>query len=223
MEERYLVCRNCNADLLNNHLLEARHIPPMTNKSRIICPVCAACGHIICLCDVSENIKADRNVLLLTGTAGAGKTAIGQLIESRSHCIFVDGDAIQKRVNFFAKQDPSVNVDYHAETIQTMMILCGLNYDVVVGYIINNREILALYTDALDKYGIAPIFRVLVPERKVCMDRDLARDCWTAGAEWVDRWYEDMREFLLTDPSLCIDNSNETLEETFSNHFAKLL
>ncbi len=218
-----MLCPNCNSDIQNHHVLESRDIPLMTNKSRIIHPFCATCGRKIQLSDVMQNIKANRKVLLITGTAGAGKTALGQLIESRSDSIFIDGDAIQKRVHFYSKQNPNMKVDYHAETIDSMMILCGLGYDVVVGYIINNSETLALYTNALEKYGITPIFRVLVPDRAVCLERDLSREGWTAGEEWVDKWYEEMRLFLSTHPSSCIDTSKETIEETFLNHFSKLI
>ncbi|HML46696.1 MAG TPA: hypothetical protein PKE04_08105 [Clostridia bacterium] len=73
------------------------------------------------------------------------------------------------------------------------------------------------------QYGLVPAFRVLVPERRICLERDLARDCWTAGEVWVDRWYEEMRSYLSTHPSLCVDSSNETLDETYARHFIELL
>jgi|GEM_PF-1463665 len=216
-------CPSCDSDIQHNHSLEASDIPPMTNKSRIILPACSVCGRGLQLADVCGNIAADRKVLLITGTTGAGKTALGQLIERKSSYVFIDGDAIQKRVNYFAKKKPNMRVDYYTSTIETMMILCGLGYNVIIGYIINNAEILELFTHPLAEYGITPTFRVLVPEREVCLSRDLSRECWTAGATWIDAWYGEMCMFLLTHPSACIDTSNEMLEETFSRHFAKLL
>lgn len=185
-------------------------------------PRCSSCGTPIHFSDVRESIKENRKILLVTGTAGAGKTALGQLIESKHNYIFVDGDAIQKRVNFYAKLDPSIVMDYQAETLATALTLLALGYDVVVGYIIN-KETLAMYQTELAKYRTVPVFRVLVPERCVCLERDIARDCWTAGEVWVDQWYEEMRGFLLTHGSLCIDSSYETLEETYQKHFADLL
>jgi hypothetical protein len=208
--------------LVTNHFLEDKDIPPMKNKSKIIYPKCSICGRPIQFTDVSKYMKENRKVLLITGTAGAGKTSIGQLIENKFNYIFVDGDAIQKRVNSYAKCDPNFQVDYQAETINTMLILIALGYNVVVGYIIYG-ETLKMYIDELEKYKITPIFRVLVPERNVCLDRDNTRECWTAGEVWVDKWYDEMRSYLTTQKSLCIDNSNETLEETLNNHFVKLL
>lgn len=194
----------------------------MKNGSKVLYPKCSSCGAPIRFSDVSKNIDESRKILLITGTAGAGKTALGQLIQRKHHRIFVDGDAIQKRVHFYAKQDPSIGVDCQAETRNTALILLALGYDVVVGYIIN-KETLQAYQSELAKYHIVPVFRVLVPERSVCLQRDIARDCWTAGEVWVDQWYEEMRAFLVTDNSLCVDSSSETLQETYEKHFADLL
>lgn len=217
-----MFCSNCNSNLLINHSLEDHIITPMSNKSMIIYPKCSICCHPIQLYDIYKNINEDKKVLLITGTAGAGKTAIGQLIESKYDYIFIDGDAIQKRENYFAKQDINYKVNYQEQTINTMLILLALGYNVVVGYIILG-ETLNIYINELAKHKITPIFRVLVPERSVCLERDNTRECWTAGEVWVDKWYNEMRSFLSIDNSVCIDSSNETLEETFSNHFVKLL
>jgi adenylylsulfate kinase-like enzyme len=167
-------------------------------------------------------MRENRKVLLITGTAGSGKTALGQLIESRNNYVFIDGDAIQKKVNYFVRRDPTIKVDYQTETINTLLLLLALGYDVVVGYIIN-QETLLRYTNELKTHKIAPVFRVLVPVRSVCLERDIARECWTAGEMWVDKWYDEMRSYLTTHSSLCIDNSFETVEETYRNHFEKIL
>lgn len=217
-----MFCTKCNSNLLINHLLEDHIIPPMSNKSKIIYPKCSLCGQPIQLCDVSKNIKENQKVLLITGTAAAGKTSIGQLIEINHDYIFIDGDAIQKRENYFRKQNPDYKVNFYAQTINTMLILLALGYNVVVGYIIYG-ETLKMFVDETAKYGITPIFRVLVPERNVCIQRDIARECWTGGEKWVDEWYNDMRSFITTDKSICIDNSYETLEETYNKYFVKLL
>lgn len=68
-----------------------------------------------------------------------------------------------------------------------------------------------------------PVFRVLIPNREVCLQRDLDRECWTAGAEYVDRWYDEQRAYLETEPGACVDSSEETLADTFAGHFKGLL
>lgn len=216
------ICSKCRANLINNHALEDHIIPPMTNKSRIIRPMCSSCGSDINLADISVNIKSGTKVLLISGTAGAGKTAIGQLIEHKKDYVFIDGDAIQKKVNYLSKNVPGYKGDYYMDTLNVLLTLLALGYNVVIGYIFYGDK-LQMFYDELSKFNIIPTLRVLVPERNVCLQRDIDRKCWTAGAEWVDKWYNEMRSFLVTQPSVCIDNSNETLEETYYNHFEKLL
>ena len=216
-------CPTCSSDLLLCHKLIDGAVSPMKNKSNIIYPNCSVCGRPIQIEDVEAYIAGNRKVLLISGTAGAGKTALGQYIESKSDYIFIDGDAISKRVNHYARLDPSaVTPDYQKETIRTMLVLLGLGYDVVVGYVIN-KEVLKWYIDGLASYKITPTFRVLVPERSVCLQRDIDRECWTAGAEYVDRWYDEQRAYLITAPEICVDSSQETMEDTFINHFQALL
>jgi len=208
--------------MITHHTLADPDVPPMSNKSTILSPRCANCGYIIQLSDVATNIKKDQKVLLITGTAGSGKTALGQLIERSSDYLFIDGDAVQKRVHHLARRDPGVTTDCQAETIRTMLIALGLGYNVAVGYIIVG-DTLAQYTQELAVFGITPTFRVLVPERSVCLQRDAARDCWTAGERWVDQWYDEMRGYLITHPECCIDSSAETLDQTFVRHIKPLL
>ena len=110
-----MFCPYCNSNLLPYHLLEDPQVSPMKNGAKILYPKCASCGTPIRFADVRENMEEHRNILLITGTAGAGKTALGQMIESKHNYIFVDGDAIQKRVNFYARLDPSIVVGPSAQ------------------------------------------------------------------------------------------------------------
>lgn len=216
-------CPICNSNILRCYRLIDDTVLPMTNKSKIIYPRCSVCNHILQVSDVEEAISVSRKVLLISGTAGSGKTALGQLIESKSDYIFLDGDAISKRVNYYTKLDSATAMIYYQkETIRTMLVLLGLGYDVVAGYVIN-LEALQWYWEGLAPYKIKPIFRVLVPETKVCLQRDIDRECWTAGAAYIDMWYDEQRAYLQTHPDMCIDSSQETLETTFNNHFLKLL
>ncbi len=216
-------CPQCKVDLLHNHILVDDSVVPMKNLSKIVYPKCSVCGYPIQIFDVETNIDFHKKVLLISGTAGVGKSALGQFIEEKSDYIFVDGDAISKRVNHYARLNPNDKTpDYQQETIRTMMVLLGLGYDVIVGYVINN-DVLKCYYENLSKYQVKFTFRVLVPERSVCIQRDIDRKYWTAGTEYVDRWYEEQRAYLLTSPEACLDTSKETLEETYIKHFKDLL
>lgn len=176
-------CRSCNAEIKNNHTLEANYIPPMKNGSKILDPACNKCGTLINFSSVEKMIKPTQRVVIISGTAGAGKSTLGQVIEKKFNYVFIDGDAVSKKVNFKAKIDSTVkNDEYlcHTETINTMLVTLGLGYNIVIGYVFDLPDI-QKYKEILAQYGIIPFVRVLVPTRSVCIQRDGERSCWTAG------------------------------------------
>lgn len=224
------LCPKCNIDLLTNHLLDDYDVLPARNKSRIIHPACSSCGYFIQLTDVSSNIKKDRKALIINGTGGAGKSSLGQLIESETEYVFIDGDSISRRESHYARITPNItqrsrdiNGLCTEETIDTMLIVCALGYNVVVGYLIINDVVLSMYVGALAMYSITPIVRILMPQLNICIERDLNRACWTAGELWVNKPYSELGKFLELYPLCCLDTSFESLEETFIMHFKKLL
>ena len=72
-------CPTCSSDLLHCHKLIDGAVSPMKNKSNIIYLNCSVCGRPIQIEDVEANIAGNRKVLLISGTAGAGKTALGAI------------------------------------------------------------------------------------------------------------------------------------------------
>ena len=219
------ICTVCGSELTQYHNLETAVIPPMKNGSRIITPLCSVCGTQIKINDVSKDISPNQKVILISGTVGVGKSTIGQYIEKNFNYVFIDGDAVSKKLNFMIKNDPTITRDEylcHTETINTMLITLGLGYNVVVGYVFSINDI-QKYKNYLSKYSINPSFRVLVPNRDVCIMRDKARSCWTSGTEFVDKWYLEQQSFKDFNADICIDNSFETVEETVTHHFNDLL
>jgi gluconate kinase len=218
-------CAVCDVNLLDQHELETTDILPMKNGSRIIAPLCANCRTPINVSDVSENITSSQSVVLISGAVGAGKSTIGQYIEDKYNYVFIDGDAVSKKVNFLAKTGQTIKHDEfvcHTETINMMLVILGLGYNVIVGYVFSFNDI-KKYRDSLLQYRINPIFRVLIPSRDVCIERDKERPCWTAGVEFVDRWYNEQESFRDLDENICIDNSTESVKETVMLHFHHLL
>lgn len=218
-------CTICGVDLLKHHELEVTDVSPMKNGSRIIEPVCANCRTPIEMDDVSENIISSQKVMLVSGAVGAGKSTIGQYIEDKYNYIFIDGDAVSKKLNFRIKMGQTTKcAEYlcHTETLRTMITTLGLGYNVVVGYVFGIND-LHHYNNYLFPYNIKPVFRVLVPSRDVCIERDKKRSCWTAGEGFVDKWYKEQQSFKDIDISICIDNSNESVKETIMRHFHHLL
>ena len=100
------------------------------------------------------------------------------------------GNAVSKRVNWEIRNQRIKNRSgylVHREVIETMKVVLGLGYSVIVTYIIE-WEVLEDYLLPLKKSGLQPVFRILLPERKVCIDRDILRKGWTAGPEFIDKW-----------------------------------
>lgn len=218
-------CPACGSCLSGHHDLVAVDVPPMKNGSRIIEPTCSQCGRLIPVGAVFGGIGPARRVVLISGPVAAGKSTLGQYIERHYGYVFVDGDAISKRLNYRARQNGAPKCDeglYHRETMRTVMVVLGLGYDVVAGYVFDTDEIRA-YRDRLGGFGIHPLVRVLLPTREACIERDVERACWTAGVGFVDRWYAEQSAFWNLDPTVCVDTSSETVEETVALHFASYL
>ena len=216
-------CHQCGADVRAHHTLLRADIPPVRDGSRIVHPGCAACGTEIAEDTVADGITRARRVVVISGPVGAGKSTIGRYLEEHYGLVFIDGDAVSKRENHLARLDPArERRDYYAETLRTAMVTLGLGYDVVVGYVFEAGHLRA-YRERLAAYGIEPLLRVLLPSRDVCLQRDIERPCWTAGAGFVDRWYAQQQALCEREPGLRVDNSAETVEETVARHFGPYL
>ena len=175
---------------------------------------------------IFSGIPTSASVILVTGTAGAGKSAVGQYIGQKYGYVFVDGDAVSYLLNRRCEEEPLVvRNEYlcHSEVIRIMLTVLGLGYTrLIVSYVIEQGELIR-YQSALESYKVSYTIRVLVPDREVCLERDFARVGWRAGAEYVDKWHLGFRSMMVTHPTLCADTSAESLEETVENHFAPFL
>lgn len=217
------VCPACGADVRAHHTLVRADITPVRDGSRIIHPCCAECGTEIDESTVAGSISGARRVIVISGPVGAGKSTIGRYLEEHYGLVFIDGDAVSKRVNHLSRLDPArERPDFYDETLRTVMVTLGLGDDVVVGYVFEAQHLRA-YRERLEPHGIEPLMRVLLPSRDVCLQRDIERPCWTAGAEFVDRWYAQQQALCEAEPGLRVDNSAETVEETVERHFRPYL
>lgn len=218
-------CSACGSDLRNHHTLHGAPEVMFKNGSKIVEPVCRHCGRLISVEDIRGAIVPTSKVILISGTAGAGKSTIGQHIEREHGYVLIDGDATGYRLRQRARTGPAVKADEylcHREVIRTMLVTLGLGYNVVVSYVIELAD-LARYERALAGLGVCYSIRFLTPSREACLARDKHRPCWTAGEEYVDKWFAGFQAMMATHSALCIDNSLETVEQTVARHFEPLL
>jgi adenylylsulfate kinase-like enzyme len=217
-------CPKCNILLSDSLKLFSDKISPMKNGSIVYEPFCSKCGYVLKSYDLEKNISRTQNVIIISGPVGSGKSTIGNCLQTLHDFKFIDGDAITKKVNYYKVTNEKQQQYYlnHAETIETMVVMLGLGFNVVIGYIINENE-LNRYLYVLQKYGISPFFRVLIPKKEICIKRDIDRKCWTAGNEYIEKWYEEQRIYLETMESNCIDSSKENISETLKKHFEDII
>ena len=89
-----------------------------------------------------------------------------------------------------------------------------------MSYVVNEQELL-WYRKRLEQYSIDLQFFVLLPERSVCIKRDMQRECWTAGEEYIDKWYGEQKLLVEHHPGYCINNGNECVEKTVEKILSK--
>ena len=192
-------CSACGANLKDEHMLESS-LAALKNGYRVIKPRCGSCKKPIDLEEIENGIKPSSRVLLISGAAGSGKSAIGQYLERAYGYTFIDGDAINHLLSRrYRSRLPSDPKGYlcHDQVIRTMLITLGLGYNVVVSYVIEFHTI-SLYDEALKRYGVKYEMRILTPSREACLERDRDRPCWNAGEWYVDRWFSSIDYILLS-------------------------
>lgn len=220
-----LVCKKCGDLLQDNHKLTIDGPSPMKNGVRIITPICKSCDTRITPSYIRNNNFGNQRVYLLSGTCASGKSSIGKYVEKKYGYILIDGDAISKRVDYDVKLGIVKERNeflVHSEVINMMLVVLELGYSVFVSYVFEEIDI-EKYKMVLANYDIIPNIGILVPNRDECIKRDYERECWTAGEDFIDKWYESQRLLGEKYASNIIDNSYETIEETVELHIGKYL
>ena len=211
-----LTCSNCgNINALDVILVDDR-IPEMRNGDKIISPRCCFCNERL----IPDNtwISKDRQqkVIIITGLCGSGKSSIGQMLEEKTGYIHIDGDAVSKRVNWdikkgYLKERSGYRV--FDELLETIQVLLQQGHSVIGSYVFSEEEMIK-YKVKFDELGVNNYFFVLKTDKDICIQRDKTRDCWTAGEEFVMKWYDEQRELIKSDKWTIVDNSVDSLSDT---------
>lgn len=208
--------RLSGALIVDEKVLIDDRIPEMSNGDKIIAPRCNACLERITVDNSWHSDDKEQKVLLITGLCGSGKSSLGQRLAQITGYIHIDGDAVSKRVNWDIRNgylDRRSGYRVFDETLDTIQVVLQLGYSVVTTYVFT-EEALKRYESVFSELGVKFHVFILKTDKDVCIQRDISRKCWTAGEEFVMKWYEEQKALMENYRWTVIDNSVDGLNET---------
>ena len=162
-------------------------------------------------------------VLILTGTAGSGKTTIAEFLVKNRDFVLLDGD--NEDTEFFPNGNQWLPENYQKlsqardKILKKTKDIFASGKSVVVDYIIFNQ-----FSEFIDKFKKEfkdnLEIKVLFPNKNIMIKRDEERKCWTAGEKDINEIYdklEAMKSEIGVDNY--IDTSDETPKQTIEKHF----
>lgn len=157
-------------------------------------------------------------VLILTGPGGSGKTTIAEAIAEKSDYVYLDGDNEDTEFfpdgNQWLPENDELLRKAHEKILKKTVELHNQNNNVIVDYII-----FGLFEEFIDmfesEFGNDVSIKVLLPDIKTLVQRDIDRDCWTTGIERITTVSEEFM-FLrdIIGPENYMNNSDQSIEET---------
>lgn len=217
-------CAKCGNSIIFNHVLIDDRIPEMSNRDKIIAPRCKKCLERLDVDSKWHSTDKEQKVILITGVCGSGKSSLGRALEEKTGFIHIDGDAVSKRVNwdirkgYLEKRSGYLVFD---ELLNTIQVVLQLGYSVVATYVFS-EEMIDRYEAKFNELRIKSDVLILKTKKDVCIERDKHRECWTAGEEFIEKWYDEQEELAKSDRWIVIDNSFESLNETVQKVLERL-
>lgn len=162
-------------------------------------------------------------VLIVTGPCGSGKTTITNLIVKNNDFVRISGDDIKNE--FFPEIENITDYPEALEKVYTEIFQRTKKHyengkNIVIDYVVLGQKRIEEYKNT---FSNSLKIRVLLSRKEIIIRRDQLRECWTSGEECVTTLYDSfdqLRDYV--DAENYIDNSEETPEETYLNHFASL-
>ena len=162
-------------------------------------------------------------VLILTGPCGVGKITVTNRIAQNNNFIHIFGDNVQNE--FFPGIEniasyPGALEGIYGEILQKAKKLFEDGENVVIDYIIIDEKTIEEYKKVFSENLL---IRVLLSKKEVIVERDGARIDWRAGEKFISELHDmfiSARDYIGVENY--IDNSEETPEETYLKHFAKI-
>jgi len=160
-----------------------------------------------------------KQVIIVTGPGGAGKTTIAEMMEMENGYTLLDGD--HEDTKFFQNggqwlPENTENLrKAHRKILGKTKEMVDQGNKVVVDYIIFGlyRDFFEMFQEA---FGDDLQIIVLFPSIEESVVRDKERECWTTGEERIQAVrgeFEEIKDILGKDKY--IDTTGQTPEQTF--------
>lgn len=209
-------CPNCGNINTSDIILVDERIPKMSNGDKIVSPRCRLCDERLIPDNTWKSENEKQKVVMITGLCGAGKSSIGQMLERKTGYIHIDGDAVSKRVNWDIRngcQKKRSGYLVYDELLETIQVLLQQGYSVIGTYVLSEEE-MKKYEAKFTEIGVSNYFFVLKTDKDICIQRDKERTCWTAGEEFVMKWYDEQRALAESNRWTVVENSTDSLNDT---------
>lgn len=165
-----------------------------------------------------------KKVLLLTGPGGVGKTTISDLLQKRGDYQRVDGDQLD--TEFFPKGDQWLpqNIELlrkaHRKIFKVVKDLYQKNdQNIVLDYIIFG-DYLNFVSLFQNEFGNNFEIKVLFPNKKEIIKRDLERECWITGQDRINDVYAEFEKLKsIIGEENYLDTGNLTPQQTVDKYF----
>ena len=215
METKW-VCKNCG-ELNINEDIKINGFDQSIVKNNLgidhIFPVCIKCNSSIELhCD-DYGIK---NVFLLNGTCGSGKTTISKYLNQKDDkYLIIDGDRVIEILKYKMGIKYKYNIDeLYSEILSQIIIGIALGKIIIINYIFSVIDY-NKFKEKVIKKNIKPKMIILKPDMEIAYKRTQERTGFANKTEkkWVEYFDKMMDEYKNTNEKI-IDNGNLTIEET---------
>ena len=162
-------------------------------------------------------------VIILTGPTGSGKTTLSKMLSKHSDITYISGDDIKNEL--FPEISNITDFPEKLEIVKENLFTEAKKiYDdgqsVIVDYVILGEEYIKKFQEG---FGNNLILKIILPSLETILHRDTERTNWTSGEEIIKhlyRRYKELEPFLGKENY--IDNSAETVSETFEKHIKSL-
>lgn len=161
-----------------------------------------------------------KNIVILTGPGGAGKSTIAELIAKKCDYVYIDGD--REDTEFFPDggqwlpENSESLKKAHDKILNNTRTLVDNGKKVVVDYIIFGHY-LEFFQKFQKEFGDDLQFIVLFPSQEETVIRDRERECWTTGKERIASVYSEFEKIKnIIGQDKFLDTSGQTPEETLN-------